>query len=66
MQRERSERTYKPPCAGITLIRSYGYNLSLPLFLESTPVYTEVNGTKVKKKFPEFCNLFFKQPFYNK
>jgi hypothetical protein len=39
---------YKPPCAGITLIRFCGYILSLTLRgRRSTPGNTEVNAAKL-------------------
>jgi hypothetical protein len=58
----------RPPCAGITLIRFYGYDLSIALPLDgrgSTPGNTEVNF-KIRIEFSDLCNLFSTQPFYTK
>ena len=55
----------EPPCAGITLIRFYGYDLSLPLFAASTPVNTEVDGSKLCRNSRKTCNLFSASPFYS-
>jgi hypothetical protein len=56
-------RLKQPPCAGITLIRFCGYDLSLQY--ESTPGNTEV-GSKLRKKTSGCCNLFFGEAFYFK